>query len=300
MAIATATAELRQPFGAHIHELRQRLLSVGVVFLVGAAIGYWLYDFILDLLLRPLQQPLYYLSPAGGFSFVIHICSFFGLLLSIPMASYQLIRFVGPVLPSHTKWWSLQFVTASTLLALLGVVFAYTLSLPAALHFLGEFSTEQVKSLISTDAYISFILVYLSGFALLFQLPLLMLLLHQCFALRPGPLLGHLKWVVLGSFSVAAIITPTPDPINQTIMALPVIVLYVLTVGLIWILNSFRYHYGGGDVIPANAHIVHIAYTKEGLRQGYLCSWKRSAHETKIFKTFIDETTHDRLRGTLD
>ena len=108
-----------------------------------------------------------------------------------------------------------------------GLAVAYHSSLPAALHFLGAFGVGSVKSLISTDEYFSFVLRYLACFAS-FQLPLVMLLLNRMTPLSPKTLIKHSRYVIAASFIIAAVITPTPDPVNQTIAVSPIIVLYAL------------------------------------------------------------------------
>jgi len=121
-----------------------------------------------------------------------------------------------------------------------GVSFAYFVSLPAALYFLGEFGSAQVQSLISTDAYFSFVTRYLLGFGILFQLPLILLLVNAISPMSPRHLMWYQRYVIVLSFVLAAIITPTPDPLNQAIMAVPVILLYQVSVLGIWFINRRR------------------------------------------------------------
>ncbi len=230
----------RQPFSKHIQELRSRLTWCVVALLIGTAIGYFIKDHLLQILVKPLGQTLYYTSPGGGFSLIIQLCLGFGVIVAVPVIIFHLIRFLAPVLPNY----SLRFLTivllASCLLVALGVAFAYSVSLPAALYFLNEFSNDQVQALITTDTYMSFVALYLAGFAVLFQLPLLLLVINGIKPLAPKKLLIHTKWVVLISFIVAAIITPTPDPFNQTIMAGPVIALYLASTVPIKLVNRKR------------------------------------------------------------
>jgi sec-independent protein translocase protein TatC len=119
---------------------------------------------------------------------------------------------------------------ASFLLALFGVLTAYYLVLPATLNFLANFAGVQLKALISTKDYFSFITKYLLGFAILFQLPLVMQILGRFVKLRASTLLKYWRHVIVVSFVVAAVLTPTPDPINQAIMAAPIIILYFISV----------------------------------------------------------------------
>jgi sec-independent protein translocase protein TatC len=159
------------------------------------------------------------------------------MIVSIPVATYNLLRFVEPALPPKVSSRIAGVTLLSCLLSLLGIAFAYYISLPAALIFLSEFSTESVQSLISANEYFSFVTRYLGGFALVFQLPLALITINRITPLRPGTLMRKQGVVLLLSFLVAAVLTPTPDPINQAIMAAPIVILYQFAVLWIWIVN---------------------------------------------------------------
>ena len=230
----------RQPFMEHVQELRSRLAWSVVALLIGTTVGYFIKDQLLEILVAPLGQTLYYTSPGGGFSLIIQLCLGFGVIFAVPVLIFHLIRFLAPVLPSYSLRFLVTILLSSCLLLALGVTFAYFVSLPAALYFLNEFSNEQVQALISTDTYMSFVALYLAGFAVLFQLPLLLLIINGVLPLTPKKLLANTKWVILASFVIAALITPTPDPFNQAIMAGPVILLYVASTIPIKVVNRKR------------------------------------------------------------
>jgi sec-independent protein translocase protein TatC len=122
------------PFNAHVAELRARLMWSALSILCGGVVGYFLYDKILNFLIKPLNQPLYYSSPAGGFDFTFKICLFFGILVSIPILTYHTLKFITPILPVKYHHRLLTFLSVSCVLMALGVCFAYYVSLPAALH----------------------------------------------------------------------------------------------------------------------------------------------------------------------
>jgi sec-independent protein translocase protein TatC len=227
----------RQAFSEHIRELRSRLLWVAATLAVAATVAYQFHTILQRFLLSPLRQPVFYTSPTGGLSFVIKICLYFGVLISVPVLVYHVIRFLEPLLPSHKRRQVVLMTSASGLLLLTGVSFAYYIALPVALHFFGTFSTTQIRSLISTNEYLSFALIYLVGFGLIFQIPLVLLIVNRITPLRPRKLMGLLRYVVVVSLILAAVLTPTLDLINQTLLAAPVIILYLLSVFLIWLIN---------------------------------------------------------------
>jgi len=208
-----------------------------LLLVIGSVVGYSLRDSILNLLLSPLNQPLYYTSPAGGFSFTFSLSLFFGFVVFLPFFIFQILAFVAPAIPFKARFSALKILLSSCLLMVLGILFAYFLSLPAALNFLNKFGSGEVRSLISTNEYFSFVARYLIGFGILFQLPLIMLFINKIHRLVFKKLLGFGRWVILISFVIAAILTPTPDIVNQTIMAVPVIVLYLVSVLIILAVN---------------------------------------------------------------
>src|SRR5690606_36358149 len=117
---------------------------------------------------------------------------------------------------------------------------ALLVSLPAALRFLQDFGGPSVQPLISTDRYFSFVLLYVGGFALLFQLPLLLVLLNQVVPLSVKTLMTKQRWVILGSFVAAALLTPPPDPMDQALLAVPMIGLYQVGIGAVRVANRPR------------------------------------------------------------
>lgn len=222
------------PLLEHIRELRRRVMWSVAFVLLGAGLGYLLYDQLLYVLQLPYGGDLYYTTPTGALSFLIKVCLAFGFVIGLPVATYHLLAFIAPVARLHTRRMIAAYLFASLLLAVAGVGFAYFVSLPAALHFLTSFGNpSSVQALITANEYFNFVLAYVAGFAFLFQIPLLIMAINRMTPLKPLKLLGGIKYVVLLSFIVAAILTPTPDPVNQAIMAGPMVVLYLFSIGLV-------------------------------------------------------------------
>lgn len=231
------TADRTVTFAEHIRELRRRVMWSLLFVAIGAGAGYALHDTLLGILQRPLHDTLYYTNPTGAFSFVIKICTVFGLLVALPVMLYQGFAFFEPLITARTRRMLVLYVAISVLLAGAGIGFAYFVSLPAALHFLVNFGGEDIESLITANEYFNFVLAYIVGFAALFQLPLIISFINRVTPLTPSKLLGGTRYVILGSFIVAAIITPTPDPVNQLLMAGPVIILYFASALVVVIKN---------------------------------------------------------------
>ena len=226
----------------HVHELKSRLFWVAVFFVIAAAASYPYFQTIVDLLIKPLgNHELYYLSPAGGFSFIIKICMYAGFVGILPVVVYHLYKFIAPVMKKEHARAVIGYTVASTVLALAGMAFAYLVSLPAALHFLTEIDVKQVTAMLTIDAYMSFIIAYLIAGALLFQLPLILLIINSVTPLKPGKLMGFQRHIIIGSFVVAALISPTPDAVNQALLAAPMVVMYQVGIVLVWLVNRKKH-----------------------------------------------------------
>jgi sec-independent protein translocase protein TatC len=229
--------DTKMPITAHVRELRVSLAVCLTALLLGSSVAYAFFKPILRIFQAPLHEKLFYTTPAGGFTFVIKLCLSVGIIFAIPVLVNRIFSFAKPVIPKSMQrafaWYSL----VSVFLAIGGVIFAYTVSLPSALHFLTNFNKDQIQALITVDSYFTFVLTYLIGYALLFQTPILMLFINRVKPLEPGGMMKVQRIVVLASFVVAAVFTPTPDPWNQLLMALPIILLYQIGVIAIWSIN---------------------------------------------------------------
>ncbi len=229
----------KQSFIAHVRELRRRVMIIAAAVAIFCGVGFVLLDEITDLLLRPAnQQQFIYTSPGGGFDFNFRIILYTGLALSVPVFVYQLFKFLEPLLRRHSRRFIFRATLLSCFLAICGLLFGYFVSLPAALNFLlRQFETDQISALLTIQEYMSFVLIYLVGFALLFQIPLIMLFFNRIKPLKPRRLFGFQRYVVLIAFVLGAILSPTADIINQAIMAGPIIVMYQFGIVLVWFHN---------------------------------------------------------------
>lgn len=218
----------------HIRELRSRLLWICAAFFVWCGIGYLIREPLTRLILQPLGSQVYYSSPQGGFEFFMRVIMTAGFIAVVPVIVHQLIRFVEPAVGRkitgktmrRTMFWSL-------LLAVTGIVFAYFTILPTSLKFFGEFGGNAVKPLISADSYLNFVLGMLATFALLFQLPLIISIIDHIKPLKPQQLTHYRRHVIVGSLIIALVMPFTYDPVTQFAIALPIIVLFELSVMII-------------------------------------------------------------------
>ncbi len=210
-------------------------LSV-VVFSVAA---YGVEHHIVDLLLRPAHgQRFIYTSPGGGIDFLFRLCLYVGIIASIPVIIYQFLRYIEPLI----KQASMHFIAwgsfISGVLAVAGVLYGYIWGLPAALHFLlNQFITQQIQPLVTIQSYLSFVMVYMVGSALLFQIPLVLIFINRIKPLKPGRLLKYERHVIVASVVLAALMNPTPNVLALFLLAAPIILMYQVGIFIIWRTN---------------------------------------------------------------
>lgn len=218
-------------FSDHIRELRWRILWVALLFLVTSAVAYNSHGLLVQIVMAPLKgEKLIYLTPGGGFSFIFQITLYAGFIAAAPMLMYQLYGFVRPTLPEYAQKSAVRVAIFATLLMIVGVAYGYFVAVPAALTFLSTFAGTDIVPNLTADSYLSFFLSYIGGLAVLFQLPLLLIFWHWIKPMKPGGLLKSERYIILFAFVAAALITPTPDPANQAMIAVPLIAIYQIGV----------------------------------------------------------------------
>lgn len=244
----------RTTFLDHIQELKGRLFWIVIYFLAFSGVAYAYFPQVTKFLMAPLggHDQLYYLTPSGGLSFIIKVCMYVGIIAALPVVIYHIYRFISPVMKRTNFRLVVGYTIASMILAAAGIAFAYVVSLPAALQFLVGITVENITAMLTIDAYLSFVIAYLLAGATLFQLPLLLLIIDGVSPLPPKKLMGFQRHMIIGSFVFAAIVSPTPDVINQTILAMPVVVMY--QVGIILI--SWRHATKRRRLRRAEKHVV--------------------------------------------
>ena len=233
-------AEDQLTFLEHIYELRARLFWVIASLVVASSVGFYFKDLLISFIKAPLSgERLIYLTPGGGFSFIFTVCLYFGLLLTIPVIMYQLYRFLQPVFGKASRMLIAAIIVVSSLLALAGALFGYFVAIPAAIEFLTTFAGDAVAPSLTAESYLGFVVAYMLGLAVLFQLPLLLYIIDYVRPFPPGGLWSSQRFVVAGAVIAAAVITPTPDIINQAIVAGPIILVYQLGAIAVYVRHKF-------------------------------------------------------------
>lgn len=226
-------------FADHISEIRRRIAIIVGAFLLTSALAYNYKDWLTQFIMQPLHgEKLVYLTPGGGFSFIFQISMYAGLLVMAPLVMYHIYAFIRPALPARAQRSAIGVILAAALLMAAGACYGYFVAVPSALQFLSTFAGDAITPNLTADSYLSFFLTYIVGLGVLFELPLLLLFIHWARPMTPKGLMKSERYVILGAFVVAALITPTPDVFNQLMIALPLIIIYQL--GVVAVLVAIR------------------------------------------------------------
>ena len=222
-------------FTEHLEELRYRFI---VIFLTIGGCFLALYPLAENLLLiikAPMEEQLHMLAPTEAFIVYLKLALFGAIVISVPMILYQGWAFVAPGLYANEKKYALPFVLVATLFFGIGGFFAYKLILPFGLRFLLGYGGTVIKPVISVAYYVSFVTRIILVFGVIFELPIIVVLLTKLGVVNPASMRHYRKYAIVMAFVLGAILTP-PDVFTQMLMAGPLIVLYELS---IWVCVFF-------------------------------------------------------------
>lgn len=239
------TSEKLLPFLEHLAELRSRLLKVLLGLLISVGVTYTFASDIFNLLTKPLQEgfkdvELIGTGPAEAFMCKLTVSIAAGIVLSIPWIFFQFWQFVAPGLLPKEKRYALPFVAVASFFFLLGLAFCYKVVLPFGFEFFSaEFASVEMKPTIRVGEYLAFISRLCLVFGLIFELPILSYFLAQIGVLTHGWLLAKFRYFIVGIFIVAGVLTP-PDVVTQLLLAGPLLVIYLLCIGIVFAVNRGR------------------------------------------------------------
>ena len=216
----------KQTLIQHLDELRKRLIY-SIIWLVGFAIITYNFSetIVKDMVNKAPDMNFVFIAPAELFMVYIKIALIGAIVLSLPFILYNVWMFLSPGLENNEKKIILFSLLSGGILFVLGAIFGYMVTLPITIKFFGDFSLAEVQSMISFSNYLSFAITMVFSFGLIFELPILMVLLVQFGIVKTSFLKTNRKMMVLVIFVLAAILTP-PDIISQTLLALPMLLLF--------------------------------------------------------------------------
>lgn len=233
-------------FIAHLEELRSRIIKI----LVGVGIGFILCYFVSDALFGYITKPILEHMPKDGSLIILKLQEGFftylkisfisSLFLTSPFSFYQIWLFVAPGLYKHEKTYIIPFVFLMTFFFIGGAAFCYFVVLPFGIQFFLNYAANYVQPNISIQAYFNLVIALVFAFGIVFELPVIMVFLSKIGIVELKTFTRNRKYALLMAFIIAAILTPTPDVINQCMMAVPLIILYEIGIIFVRFMTSNR------------------------------------------------------------
>lgn len=235
-------------FLEHLEELRQRIIRALIAVGLGFCACWYYAERIFALMQRPiiealrnhhLDTKLVYLNPTEPFNMYMKVGFIAGLFVASPFVLYQLWAFIAPGLYRHEKRYVLPFMFSTVGLFLAGGYFGYRIVYPAALDFLVGYGM-QFQPMITIGEYTDLFLTIIVGLGLIFELPILVFFLALMGVVNARWMWNNLRYSILVIFIVAAIVTPTTDIMNMCLFAAPMVILYVLSIFIAWLVSPAR------------------------------------------------------------
>ncbi|MEH2024518.1 twin-arginine translocase subunit TatC [Nostoc sp.] len=226
--------EIEMSLFDHLEELRRRIFYSLIAVAVGIIGCFFAVKPIVQLLEVPAQGVKFLQLAPGEYFFVsLKVAAYTGFVLTSPFILYQIIQFVIPGLTRRERRLLGPVVLGSSVLFGAGLVFAYLLLIPAALKFFISYGADVVEQLWSIDKYFEFVLLLLFSTGLAFQIPIIQLLLGNLNIVSSEQMVSGWRYVIMGAVVLGAVLTPSTDPLTQSLLAGAVLALYFGGVGLV-------------------------------------------------------------------
>jgi sec-independent protein translocase protein TatC len=233
------------PLTEHLSELRSRIFKILIVWSIATGLAWTYSEDLFRLLLEPAIVALgpdggrlQAISPAEIFFTYFRVSMLAGFVFTVPVLFWQIWAFVAPGLYPSERRVALPFVAVASLLFLAGALFAHQLVFPAVFRFFASYRSDFVEPSWTMQEVYSLTTDLLLAFGLCFELPVLIFFLAMSGLVTTKQLFRWTKYAVLVAFVVSGVITPTPDPATQTLLAVPLIGLYVLGIAVAWLLGA--------------------------------------------------------------
>ncbi|MFO7445129.1 MAG: twin-arginine translocase subunit TatC [Ignavibacteriaceae bacterium] len=226
--------ESEMTFLEHLEELRWRIIYSLIGLIIGAALCWFFIDYIIDVvLLKPARDSgakLQNLKPFGQLFVYMQVAIVGGIILSLPNLFYQLWKFIAPALKKTERRYIFLIVIYTTFCFLSGIAFAYFIMLPLTLSFAAQFGSSQIANEFAIDEYLSIIISVMLAAGVIFELPMISFFLSKLGILSPAFMRKYRKHAIVGIMVIAAVLTPGTDPVSQLILAIPLVLLYEISI----------------------------------------------------------------------
>lgn len=234
----------KMSFLDHLDELRRRIIRALIALFVGFLIAFAFIEKVFRFIMEPLQAvlpdggKLIYTEPAEAFILYLKVAALVGLIIALPALLWQAWAFVAPGLYANEKRLAIPFVVSGTLFFVSGALFSHYVVFPAAWMFFAGFSTDYMEFTPRIAPVFSLYVRMSLGLGAVFQIPTVVMFLARVGLVTPRMLARNIKYALLGVFVVAAVITPGSDPLSQVLVAMPMMGLYILSIGIAWVFRK--------------------------------------------------------------
>jgi sec-independent protein translocase protein TatC len=238
----------KMTFLEHLEELRQRLVRSCVYLALGFAACWGFREQIFHFMVAPMRRAGFtdkfiFTGPAESLMLYMKMAFFVGIFVAAPAILWEVWGFIAPGLYKNEKAWAVPFIGMGSLCFIGGALFGHYFLFPFTFRFLYTFGGPDMQFMPRIGEYWTFYSWFLLGLGLVFQIPVVIFVLARLGIVSAGFLLRMWKWALLASFVMSAVITPTPDVVNQTALAAPMVGLYAIGVLVAWLFGKKR----GGD-----------------------------------------------------
>ena len=226
----------------HLEELRKRIVRSAIYLGLGFAVAWYFRDRLVDFIQAPLKhdgKSLNMIHPMDGMNLNIHAALAAGAILACPFILYQVWLFIAPGLYQKEKRFVIPFMAATVGLFLTGAFFGYHYVYPGALNFLIGYGA-QFRPMVTLGEYTELFMTVILGLGITFELPILVFFLALFGLVTAGWLWKNIRYAILVIFIIAAIITPTPDVLTMCVFAAPMLVLYLVSIGVAYLVHPTR------------------------------------------------------------
>lgn len=221
-------------FFDHLEDMRKRIIYSVISVLIGCIIAGIFINFLMDyILLQPAASAnlnLQNLKPFGLPFLYFKVIFVIGFIIGFPLVLYQLWKFIEPGLYDTEKKWASKITAFTSFCFMGGVFFAYFVMLPSMLDFAASFGTKDIRNDIDVNQYFSFITMIMLAAGLLFEMPVVSFILARVGIISPKLMRRYWRHAIIGILILAAVLTPTPDPVSQLIFAAPLFLLYEISI----------------------------------------------------------------------
>ena len=228
------SGDVEMSFLDHIEELRWRIIYSLIGIVVFTIIAWVFINPLVEVVLlkpaRDAHASLQNLRPFGQLFLYFQVAIIVGIVASVPNLFYQLWKFIAPALKRNERKYILRIVIFSTFCFLAGIAFAYFVMLPMAMKFAAQFGTVEIKNEFAIDEYMSIIISVMLAAGVVFELPMVSFFLSKLGILTPKFMRKYRRHAIVIILVLAAILTPGTDPVSQVILAVPLVLLYEISI----------------------------------------------------------------------